>query len=460
MTRLSKHVGHSLLWPLALCFFLFFYSCRKDTQPLPSENQVADAVKSTKAKHESADVVLGWYRWIANLQRLLTPQPSPLVMSRNFGYIGVGLYESVRPGIKHGETLSNLLYQMPPMPAVENGEAYLWSASANAALASLFNLFLPGLTTADKTSLAMHEQTYRNELLQKAPEAVIERSEAYGRAVAMAIYNWSKTDNFTTSSAGYTLPVFPGAWVPTPPGYAPPTGAFLGNSRPFLDYSRTALAPPMPVPYSTDPSSAFYQSVKDVYDIGKSLSAEQKAIANWWADAGGVGVGLPAPYHFLSLITQLLEENRDTDLEKAVEVYAKTGIAMKDGPIVTFRSKFAYNLVRPITYIQQYIDPSWTSYLVTPPYPEYTSGLIGILGPVVQVLIREFGDIPFTDMAYDWRGSAPRHYASLSELAEEAALSRVYAGIHYRWTQYVSLEMTRKIGDEIESLAFKNPHVK
>ncbi|HEU4902303.1 MAG TPA: hypothetical protein VFT06_05900, partial [Flavisolibacter sp.] len=394
MKRHSNHTFRQLLCLLALFAFVFLYSCQKDIQKIPGANpetdQLSKADKSGKAKHESADVVLGWYRFITNVQLRIAPQPSPLAMTRNFGYIGVALYEAVRPGIKHGETLSNLLYQMPQMPAIDADKTYLWGASANAALASLFTLFLPSLTDADKASIALQEQSYRSGFVQRTSEEVVSRSEAFGRAVATTIFNWSKTDNFTLSSAGYTPPVYPGAWVPTPPAYAPPTGAFLKNSRPFLAYSLTALAPPMPVVYSEDPSSAFYQSVKEVYDIGKTLTTEQKAIANWWADAGGPGVGLPAPYHFLSIITQLLEEDKKTDLEMAAEVYAKTGIAMRDGPINTFRSKFTYNLIRPISYIQQHIDPTWMSYLTTPPYPEYPSGLVGIFGPVSQVLIREF----------------------------------------------------------------------
>lgn len=454
------NLRRQLLWPLAL-FAFFLSGCQKNNQSLPNANpetdQLSKTAKQSKAKHESADVVLGWYRYVANLQRPIAPQPSPLVMTRIFGYIGVALYEAVRPGIKHGETLSNLLYQMPQMPAANTDKPYLWGASANAALARLFSQFLPGLTDADKASIAAREQTYRNGFVQASSEEVVSRSEAFGRAVAAAIFDWSKSDNFTTSSAGYTPPVYPGAWEPTPPAFAPPTGAFLKNSRPFLAYSLTALAPPMPVAYSEDPSSAFYQSVKEVYDIGKTLTAEQKAIASWWADAGGPGVGLPAPYHFLSIVTQLLEEDKKTDLEMAAKLYAKTGIAMRDGPINTFRSKFTYNLIRPISYIQKHIDPTWTPYLVTPPYPEYPSGLVGIFGPVGQVLIREFGDIPFTDNAYAWRGAAGRQYSSLTKMIEEAAISRVYAGIHYRWTQNVSVAIGRELGNMVADLDLKNP---
>jgi hypothetical protein len=200
------------------------------------------------------------------------------------------------------------------------------------------------------------------------------------------------------------------------------------------------------------------QKIRPRRDLGGSLTATaaNKATANWWADAGGVGVGVPAPYHFLSIITGVLE-SRQAGLWKAAEVYAKTGIAMKDGPINTFRAKYQYNLLRPITYIRRLIDPGWLSHLPNPPYPEYPSGLVGFYGPIVQVLINEFGDIPVTDNTYGWRGDPPRQYSSLSALRLEAANSRVYAGIHYRFTQLISIDIGVNLGNEIGKVRVVGP---
>jgi hypothetical protein len=145
-------------------------------------------------------------------------------------------------------------------------------------------------------------------------------------------------------------------------------------------------------------------------------------------------------------------EGQKVKLGKAAEVYAKTGIGQKDGPINTFRAKYQYNLLRPVTYIREHIDTAWLSYLPNPPYPEYPSGLVGLYAPPIQVLVREFGDIAVDDDAYAWRGIAPRHFDSLSELIEEAAFSRIYAGIHYRWTQNVTLEVGKALGNKIADI--------
>jgi hypothetical protein len=441
--------------------FGVFYSCKKAdrlAEPSTSDSELSKAGKANpKHSEESAEVVYQWYKYIAELQ-LPFAQPSVFAQNRAFAYIGVGLFESVQPGIKGGSSFSPKLYQMPAMPKPDMSEDYLWSASANAALASMFKLFLPTLTNVDKASIEAKEAAIYNQLKLTTPEDVLQRSAAFGRSIATAIYNWSTTDNFSIASTTYTQVNEPWAWIPTPPAFAAPVAADLQYSRPFLKYSLNAIAPPIPIPFSTDPSSAFYKAAKEVYDLGGTLTATaaNKATANWWADAGGVGVGVPPPYHLLSIVTSVLE-SQQSGLWKAAEVYAKTGIAIKDGPIITFRSKYHYNLLRPITYIRQYIDASWLSHLPNPAYPDYTSGLVGLYGPVIQVLINEFGDIPVTDNAYAWRPSPARQFSSLSQLLAEAAVSRVYAGIHYRFTQEVSIEFTRDLGNEIDKVRVVGP---
>jgi hypothetical protein len=428
-----------------LSFISFLYSCE---QLKKLEEVIHQPPKYTQ---ESADVVYDWYKLMARIQLRNNPQPVVLLNIRNFSYIGVGLYEAVRPGMKGAISLASKLYQMPAMPEAEKHKAYLWGATANAALASMFKQLLVGLTDADKVRIDSMENAYNNRFKVSSSDAVISRSQAFGRSIATAIYNWSTSDNFNLSGEGYKIPQFPGSWVPTPPAFANPVGPFLKDSRPFLAYSLTASAPKLPFPYSEDKSSKFYKAAKEVYDISKTLTAEQKAIADRWADVGGAGVGIPLPGHLLSIVTGILESKK-VKLGEAAQLYAKTGIAMRDGHFITFREKYTYNLLRPVTYIQKHIDPTWQSYLPSPPYPEYPSGLSGLYSPVMQVLIREFGDIPVTDNAYAWRGDAPRQYTSITQLNQEAANSRVYAGIHYQFTQDLTREMGQKLGDYIANI--------
>src|SRR5690606_22435059 len=155
--------------------------------------------------------------------------------------------------------------------------------------------------------------------------------------------------------------------------------------------------------------------------------------------------------HILSIITDLLKSKK-AKLGRAAEIYAKTGIALRDGLFLAFKMKYEHNLIRPVSYIQEHIDPDWQSYLPTPPYPEYPSGLSGIYSPTFQVLIREFGDIPVTDNMYVWRGVAPRRYDSISIMDKESARSRVYAGLHYQFTMDITREIGRKLGNQIANM--------
>ena len=421
---------------------------------------VKDVPIPPTASEESANVVYDWYKLIARLQLYSNPQPVVLLNYRNFGYIGVGLYEAVQPGIKGGVSLSSKLYQMPDMPQADKDKFYLWGASANAVLPSLMKQLLTGLTDANKASIDSLEKAYNDRFRLHVPEAVVTRSQEFGRSVANIIYQWSTTDKFNLSAEGYTLPVCPSCWVLVPPAPAP-VGPFLGESRPFLESSVTAEAPPLPVPYSEDPSSDFYKEAKNVYEIGNALTAEQKVIPPWFADAGGPGVGLAAGAHILSVITDILESKR-VKLSKAAEIYAKTGIAFKDAPVIVWRSKYSpkFNLLRPVTYINRHIDPEkdWTTFLPTPPYPDYLSGLVSLFSSSFQIIKREFGNIPITDKAYVWRGSGTREYDSISDYVDEAGFSRVLAGIHYQFTQDVTIEVAKKLGNKIADLDLVRGH--
>ncbi len=111
----------------------------------------------------------------------------------------------------------------------------------------------------------------------------------------------------------------------------------------------------------------------------------------------------------------LRKEN--ADLAKSAEVYARVGIAVADGFIGNWQTKYQYDLLRPVTYIQKFIDPKWQPLLITPPFPEYPSGHSTQSGAAEIVLSQTFGDAyAFTDATHEadglaraaFRVSAPR----------------------------------------------------
>jgi len=437
-----------ILLSLAILFLLF--SCKKETQRDAGNEPQSKTVSSTpKAEHESSAVATDWYR----LQiRILLERNSALNTTVHWGYMGIGLYEAVRPGIKGAISFSsvNLYKKVPALPATENNQGYSWEISANAALASMVRSFFTGLTPANKTSIDSLEAAYNEKLRPAQGSAVFDRSQAYGRSIATAMYNSSLTDDFNISNVGYTPPApFPGSWQPTPPAFLQiPVNPFFKDATPYLVEDLTAISPKFPLAYSEVPGSPFYNMVKQVYDVNKALTPEQRAIALFWVDQGN-GVGYTPSGHDFLFITQAIEQSH-ANLATAAEAYAKAGIALRDGSIVTFRSKYDNFLIRPVTYIQKVIEPGWLPVFPTPPHPEYPAAHAMGTGTIMQAVERVLGpNITVTDHSYDFRGFAPMTFTSVFNYAEMAGISRNYGGIHYLISINTGLQMAKEIGNRV-----------
>lgn len=400
------------------------------------------ALQSTK---EEGDVATKWYKF--QLKMILNSDPaySPMVLARVFSYEGIALYESVRHVEPNTVSLSEYLYQMPSMPLKENNSGYLWAASANAALAKMMRSLYPNLTPGKLASIDSLEAAINSSFRPGIESTVFKRSQSYGLAVANAVLAWAATDNDNQSNAGYVPPVFEGAWEPTPPLFAGAAAPFLGNARPLLEANATGIAPPPLHSYSVDPDSEFYKMAKDLYDVSKNLSDEQRAIALFWNDIG-IKKGFTPMGHSISIATQILEKEK-ANLLVSAETYARVGIALRDANIMVWRSKFHYNLLRPVTYIRAVIDKDWMPIIGTPSHPEYPAAHAYITGAAMQALTSVFGEnYAFTDHTYDFLGFVPREFSALNDAATESGMSRRFGGIHYLPSIQTGLAEGRKVG--------------
>ena len=134
-------------------------------------------------------------------------------------------------------------------------------------------------------------------------------------------------------------------------------------------------------------------------------------------------------------------------------------MGIHDAFISCWKAKYFYNLIRPITYIHEHIDDTWSIPLATPPFPEYTSGHSVQSGATAEILTDLFGEnYSFVDSTHvnrtDIDGS-PRSFNSFYEFADEAAISRLYGGIHYRAAIDIGVEQGIKVGENIAKLQFK-----
>ena len=348
--------------------FVFLAGCQKEINKEASRNDVSNKVitNSKSLDHESSAVATDWYKLM--LRMILNANPPTPPNSRMFDYAGVTLYEAVRNGIPGAVSLHDQLYQMPTMPVPENN-GYAWAISANAALKDITRDLFGSLTTANMTSIDSLEKAYNEKLTPDMHSEVAARSQAFGKAIAAAIFDWSKSDNFDHVNDPYTPPVFPGAWVPTPPAFLPAAIPYEGNVRPFLEKHLTQ-APPPPYTYSEDPSSDYYKMAKDIYDTYNSLTDEQTTIALFWGDPSGLGLGYTPPGHEMAILTEVLEKI-NASLSTAAQVYVKAGIAQNDATIICFRAKLKQPMMTPVTYIENLIDPSWLPLVVTLPNPDW-----------------------------------------------------------------------------------------
>jgi hypothetical protein len=204
-------------------------------------------------------------------------------------------------------------------------------------------------------------------------------------------------------------------------------------------------------PYSEVPGSDFYREGREVYDTVENITPEQLAIAQFWADAPGA-TGTP-PGHWIKLLGQLLGE-WDSTLDVAAEAYARVGLAEMDAFICCWFVKYELNLLRPVTYVRLLFQADWLPPLITPNFPEYPSGHSTQSGAVAEVLTDMFGVVPYTDHTHDEIGLPPRSFESFRQAADEAAISRLYGGIHYRAAIERGLEQGRCIGGEVNALEF------
>ena len=433
MTRQRRRRAGSIAWGFALLAALLCASTRAQTT-LPSA--------ARPANDYSAVVATEWFMLALQLVQQ-TPGFSPPVASRAFAYLGLALYESTAPGVPGAASLAGQLNELSSLPWAQPDEALHWPSVANAALAAMTRMMFSNASAENKARIDLLERSLPVKYGQDFDPSVVtaeakNRSETFGKLMAMALMTWARTDGGHEAwgpprrgREPYVPPSGPGQWSATPPAFAPALLPRWGENRPFvLKQAGDCPAPPPPA-YSEDAGSAFHQEALEVYRLSNQATQEQRQYALYWADDPGK---TPTPAgHWVHIATDLLR-SRHATLASAAETYASLGIAMADAFIAAWKTKYSVNLLRPVTYVQLAIDSNWVPSLMhTPPFPEYPSGHSVQSAAAATVLARHFGaDTPFTDNAHNDRGWGPRNFQSFGAAADEAALSRLYAGIHFR----------------------------
>ena len=418
------------------------------------------AVAATDRTKTAQTVLTSWYGLALELVRH-TPTYTPPVASRTFAYFGLVAYEATASGSTELQSLAGQLNELTAIPQRETDKEYNDAVLLQSAMAHAAKTLFSNTGPTGQRALAKMQEKQHAQLTTGIAAEVVLRSEAYGIAVAQHILEWSMTDGGAiTENMGFPIAMQlqkgPAYWVPTNVirQQQLPLLPTWGNNRPFaMPTSATCKLPPPP-DYSEEKSSQFYKEAQEVFETRKTLTKEQRAIARFWSDDPMLSTTPPG--HWISIALQIIERD-NVDLERGVETLARLGIAVADGFIGCWNSKYYYNLLRPVTYIRRTMDQKWESVLNTSPFPEYPSGHSTQSGAAAVVLTHMFGEnFSFEDATHRKDGLTPRKFDSFWAAAEEAGISRLYGGIHFRAAIEQGLEQGRCIGAYAAALKTKH----
>ena len=382
----------------------------------------------------------------------------PPVAGRIYAYSAVAAYEALVPGFPAYQSLAGQLKGLGKGPQPETGKEYCYPlASFNAQLIVGKQLIFSELDAEE-----LKEKTFDDFKKMNMPQDVYDRSMAFGEAVAKHILAWSKSDNYaeTRSAAKFSIDVeTPDRWRPTPPAYGDALEPHWPAIRPWVLDSCTQFESDLPMTFSKEKNSDFYKQAVEVMNIVNEKDPVKEATAWYWDDNPmAMEVSGHASFavkkigpggHWMNIVGHACRK-ANANIITSAEAYVKVSCAMADAFIVCWDVKYKTNLIRPESYINQYIDPAWQPLIQTPPFPEHTSGHSTISMAAAATLTELFGDnFAFIDSTELEFGIDPRPFSSFYEASKQVGESRLYGGIHYRRGNEAGLKCGKEIGEYV-----------
>jgi membrane-associated phospholipid phosphatase len=450
-----------LIKRLALPLFIFvvaFSACTSDKNPvIPVET-----VKL--AKDYDSKVIQQWTDMLMTVERYAEfYRPCPA--ARMMGYVGLANYEATVSAMPEYQSIAGR-YAGLAIPAIETGKEYHWPTVINNVNATLFKKFFANVKASDLFKIASLESSLNVQASNTLTTDVFNRSKAYGISVGNAVWEYSATDKeghdkyLDPRPASYTPPTGPGKWS----GSTKPMYPYWGKVRTFAIADADKLAK-APLPYSEDKTSAYYAQGLEVYAATTPQTYENQWIGEFWSD-DVLGFTFSPAVRVWAIAEQVLAQ-KNANLETAVLAYVKSGLAVNDASVACWYSKYYYNVERPVTYINKFINPNWnvasltsTGFLPgTPPFPAYPSGHSTMSSAGFAALAQVFGDnVSITDRCHenrtDFNGKS-RSFNTFSEMAQEDAISRIYLGVHWRMDCEEGVRLGYQAARRVAALPFK-----
>ncbi len=379
---------------------------------------------------------------------------SPPQASRIYAYPNIAAYEVLRQGNADYKSLAEQLTELKEVPQPQKEVDYCYP------LASIHAFLIVGkaLIFSEDKIVAYEKEVYQNYKDMGIPTSVYERSLEYGNAVAQHILAWADGDNYkqTRTFPKYSITEDPEKWKPTPPSYMDGIEPHWREIRPFVIDSAQQFVPMPPPKFDMTEGSDFYKETMHVYETIKNITEDQTAIASFWDcnpyvshQTGHVMYAtkkITPGGHWMG-IASIVTQQDSADIMRTSEVYTAVSIALADAFISCWDEKYRSNLIRPETVINEYIDENWLPVLQTPPFPEHTSGHSVISTAAATMLTHLMGDnFAFVDTTEVEYGLPPRSFNSFYHASGEAAISRLYGGIHYMPAIDYGVEQGKNVG--------------
>ena len=382
---------------------------------------------------------------------------SPPVASRVYLYPSIAAYEIIAS--HNPEKYNSLVGQVKELNEIPKTK----DTNVNIKLASIFAFNSVGKTLIfSSNKMNSFEEKFQQKLKGlEVPEKVILASRTYANKVVDEILKWSKNDMYsqTRTFPKYSIKEEDQYWKPTPPDYMDGIEPHWQEIRTMVLDSSNQFPPKGPLVFDLKKGSPFQKQLNEVFELTNNLTQEQVDIAKFWdcnpyvthhkghsmfatkkITPGGHWIG----------ITSVATRQAKSSFEDTVNAYANVSISLFDAFISCWDEKWKTLIVRPETLINQYYDEEWLPLLQTPPFPEYTSGHSVISRAAAVTLTDLFGqDFQFTDTTEVMYGLPERSYNSFLHASEEAAISRLYGGIHYMMAITEGVEQGQKVGDYI-----------
>lgn len=429
----------NLLFFLDVIFCIAIYSCNEKPKQL---------IVNTEVLHQNQDELT---------QVIIYDIFTPPVASRIYVYTSLASYEAIRFLSSGNESLVEKMKGFDKMPQPEKDKKYNYVLAASKAFFTVVHKVVFSLDSLKNYETNLFE-TFKENI---ADDSIYQRSINFGTKVGEAILERAMVDNYlkSRSKSKYLGSNDPGKWRPTQPDYLDGAEWCWNTMQPLLMDSASQFFPGAPPTYNTDTNSVFFKAVKEVYTINKNLTTEQKIIAKFWDDnpfviehSGHLMFGskkITPGGHWMG-IASIAARQTNADEIKIAKTYALTSVALYEGFISCWDVKYKWSYVRPVTVIDEYIEKTWSPFLQTPPFPEYTSGHSTITASAATVLTNLYGDnFAYNDTSDLRYIGMQRKFNSFLQAANECSLSRLYGGIHYRLSVDTGALYGRKVGNLI-----------